>query len=199
MEAGKVGSFRQDQLLAAVATSLTRSEAAVLLTRGTPSSAAALPLLCTKRACGPGASQSLDGGFADTDGKRRGRISRALLSHQAPAMIWQGVEVPPRKPAAYGLARRLLRVELCNRHNENHGQLQTPRRTHRVAQGTIGHACCEPSPYEEADSRAARLSEESPNDTEGENAGNHELIQEPGHLTTAKYVHEHQADRQGDR
>ena len=45
MEAGKVGSFRQDQLLAAVATSLTRSEAAVLLASGAPSSAAALPLL----------------------------------------------------------------------------------------------------------------------------------------------------------
>jgi hypothetical protein len=43
------------------------------------------------------------------------------------------------------------------------------------------------------------LGEESPNDTEGENAGNHELIQEPGHLTTGKHVHEHQADRQGDR
>jgi len=41
--------------------------------------------------------------------------------------------------------------------------------------------------------------EESLNDTEGENAGNHKLIQEPGHLTTGKYVHEHQADRQGDR
>ena len=46
MEAGKVGSFRQDQLLAAVATSLTRSEAAVHLARGAPSSAAAVPLLC---------------------------------------------------------------------------------------------------------------------------------------------------------
>jgi hypothetical protein len=33
VEAGKVGSFRQDRLLAAVATSLTCSEAAVLLAR----------------------------------------------------------------------------------------------------------------------------------------------------------------------
>jgi hypothetical protein len=36
-------------------------------------------------------------------------------------------------------------------------------------------------------------------DTEGENAGNHQLIQEPGHLTTGKRVHKQQADHQGDR
>jgi hypothetical protein len=37
-----------------------------------------------------------------------------------------------------------------------------------------------------ADSRAARLCEESPDDTEGENAGNHQLIQKAGHLKTEK-------------
>ena len=43
------------------------------------------------------------------------------------------------------------------------------------------------------------LCEESPNDTEGENAGDHQLIQEPGHLTAGKRVREQQDDHQGDR